>query len=169
MEQTIRNSKGRFVKGCQIKLGSHFSQETKEIMREKKLGRTLTEEHKRNIGKSMIGRKILWADKIAEAQRGEKAHNWQGGKSFEPYSKEWTKKLRNEIRKRDGYRCQNCFRHQSELKKQLQVHHIDFNKKNNNPENLISLCLSCHGQTSFNRDDWTDYYQEQMINKIGGK
>lgn len=26
------------------------------------------------------------------------------------------------------------------------VHHVDHNKKNNNPENLVTLCAKCHLQ-----------------------
>ena len=46
---------------------------------------------------------------------GKKNNNWQGGKSFEPYGIEFSKKLKEEVRKRDNYRCQQCFRHQDEL------------------------------------------------------
>jgi len=101
--------------------------------------------------------------------------NWQGGKSFEPYSPEFNNNLKEQIRKRDGYRCQQCFRHQDELFKntkagikpyKLYIHHIDYNKENNNPNNLISLCLNCHLQTNYERKDWTKYYQNK-INKGG--
>lgn len=39
---------------------------------------------------------------------------------------------------------------------------IDYDKKNNNSENLITLCRKCHGKTSskFNRDFWINYYKE---------
>ena len=100
---------------------------------------------------------------------GEKCWNWQGGKSFEPYGLEFNNTLKEQIRKRDGYRCQECFRHQSELrtktnrKYKLTIHHIDYDKKNNNPENLISLCKSCHGQTNFKRNDWEEYFKSSRI------
>ena len=44
--------------------------------------------------------------------------------------------------------------------------YIDFNKKNNNPNNLISLCRNCHTQTQMNREDWTQYFQGK-IQQIG--
>lgn len=97
---------------------------------------------------------------------GEKSGNWLGGKSFEPYGIEFNKKLKENIRKRDSYRCQQCFRHQDELydkkgtKYKLNVHHIDYNKKNNKSENLISLCKNCHAQTNFKRDDWINYFHQ---------
>jgi hypothetical protein len=102
-------------------------------------------------------------------QIGEKCPAWKGGISFEPYGKEFNKKFKEQIRQRDGFRCQNCFRHQGELKDTLNVHHIDFNKKNNSPLNLISLCKSCHTQTNYGREDWTNYYNNLMNLMIGGE
>lgn len=102
--------------------------------------------------------------------QGEKHPQWLGGKSFEPYGVEFNKKLRKQIRGRDNYRCQECFRHQDELfnwskgkKDKLIVHHIDYNKKNNKPKNLISLCRTCHLQTNFDREDWIKYFQGKAI------
>lgn len=100
----------------------------------------------------------------------EKHPNWQGGKSFEPYDKLWNDQLKEQIRKRDHYCCQECFRHQSEFitktnkPYKLSVHHIDFDKKNSDPNNLISLCKSCHAKTNFNRKDWTNYF----VTEAGG-
>ena len=65
-----------------------------------------------------------------------------GGKSFEPYSLDWTNTLKKEIRQRDNYTCQLCGCRQEDTTHL--VHHIDYNKKNCNPDNLITLCRSCH-------------------------
>jgi predicted DNA-binding protein YlxM (UPF0122 family) len=99
----------------------------------------------------------------------EKNPNWRGGKSYEPYGLEFSNELKERIRIRDGYRCQECFRHQDELysksgiKYKLNIHHIDFNKLNNQKDNLISLCKSCHLQTNFDRENWLNYYKEKLI------
>jgi predicted DNA-binding protein YlxM (UPF0122 family) len=101
-----------------------------------------------------------------ERHRGENSTYWHGGKSFEPYGLSFTKFLREEIRQRDNYTCQMCGAKQNGIK--LAVHHIDYNKNNNNPKNLISLCTakkgkhinntSCHAKTNGNRDYWTQYF-----------
>ena len=105
--------------------------------------------------------------KISISLMGNKNPNWKGGKWLEVYPQEFNNKLKEQIRKRDNHRCQECFRHQDELRKKLQVHHIDYNKKNNNLNNLISLCSVCHGQTNFKRENWINYFQNQL--EIGGK
>ena len=89
--------------------------------------------------------------------------SWLGGISFEPYGLEFNNELKEQIRIRDNYTCQECNYTQKQLKRKLTVHHIDFVKQNNNPNNLISLCLSCHAKTNFNRSKWIEYYQEMVI------
>jgi len=76
-----------------------------------------------------------------------------GGKSFEPYTTDWTNTLRRSIRERDFYTCQVCKEPQGDTA--LSIHHIDYDKNNLSPDNLISLCGKCHGITNFNRDQWT--------------
>lgn len=107
---------------------------------------------------------------------GENSLFWKGGFSIEPYGREFSKQLKESIRERDNYRCQECFRHQDELfgntkvgmrPRKLYIHHIDYDKKNNNPLNLISLCLSCHVQTNWNRNNWENYYKNKNM-RVGG-
>jgi hypothetical protein len=113
--------------------------------------------------KGLKGKQIAWNKGKEFTQiKGNKNPSWQGGKSFEPYGLEFNNKLREQIRERDQYRCQQCFRHQNELNRKLHVHHIDFNKRNNNPENLISLCTNCHSQTQFKRDEWINYFANKQ-------
>ena len=119
------------------------------------IGRHPTEETKRKMGKANKGRKLSEEQKrmLSEIRRGEKNHFWKGGISFEPYSIDWTEDLKRAIRKRDKYTCQICGKEPSII-----VHHIDYNKQNCNPDNLITLCKRCHNQTNFNRDYWTNYF-----------
>ena len=64
---------------------------------------------------------------------------WKGGKSFEPYPVTFNRKLKLLIKERDKNICFICY---SVIK--LIVHHIDENKQNCEPSNLITLCRSCH-------------------------
>jgi len=93
---------------------------------------------------------------------GEKSPHWKGGISFEPYGVGFNRKLKRQIRNRDNHICQECRFTEKQLGYKLHVHHIDYNKKNNNPSNLISLCNSCHSKTNFNREDWIKHYQEKI-------
>lgn len=113
-----------------------------------------------NKGKK--GLQVAWNKGLEGYQAGEKHYNWQGGKSFEPYGIEFTKSLKEQIRERDKHTCQECSYTEKYLGYKLPVHHIDFNKKNNIPENLISLCRSCHSKTEYDRDKWIDYYRNKV-------
>ena len=81
-------------------------------------------------------------------QRGSKSPGWQGGKSFEPYGPEFNEELKKSVRERDGNTCTICG------KPGDRVHHIDYDKKNSSPDNLITLCISCHGKTGSRRKYW---------------
>jgi 5-methylcytosine-specific restriction endonuclease McrA len=39
------------------------------------------------------------------------------------------------------------------------VHHIDYDKKNSNPKNLITLCVSCNFKVNFERSYWENYFK----------
>lgn len=57
--------------------------------------------------------------------------------------KDWAN-IRNNILKRDNYRCRICG--SDSVEAQLNVHHIDINRNHNEPINLVTLCRSCHRQ-----------------------
>lgn len=60
------------------------------------------------------------------------------------------KVLKEKIRKRDNYTCQECNKTQEqnikETGRKLEVHHIDGDDTNNVEENLKTLCRSCHSK-----------------------
>ena len=120
------------------------------------LGKKRSEESKIKISKAKMGVKLSeeTKKKISEANKGEKCYLWKGGISFEPYSVDWTRTLRRSIRERDRYTCQICGKEPS-----VHCHHIDYNKKNCNSDNLITLCRSCHTKTNQNREYWIDYFK----------
>jgi 5-methylcytosine-specific restriction endonuclease McrA len=82
------------------------------------------------------------------------------------YKAAFNEKLRNEIRKRDGYECQECGMTQEEHFKKydrdIEVHHIDYDKENNRPYNLISLCKLDNIKANKNRDYWTGVYTKKV-------
>jgi hypothetical protein len=87
--------------------------------------------------------------------------NWNGGTSCEPYCFEWSsKEFKDFIKERDGNRCLNpdCFGNIQ----RLSVHHIDYNKKNCEPENLITLCTSCNSRANKDRE-WHKSWYEAII------
>jgi len=86
------------------------------------------------------------------ANSGENNHWWKDGKSREPYPIAWRQTLKKSIRERDKYTCNIC------KKFGKHVHHIDYNKNNLNPKNLITLCSSCHSKTNNNRKDWRKFF-----------
>ncbi len=66
------------------------------------------------------------------------------GLGAERYPKEF-RKITIEIRDRDGHQCRLCGRTEEEQGYALHVHHIDYDKTNNEPMNLLSVCQWCHG------------------------
>lgn len=94
--------------------------------------------------------------------KGENNPTFNNWSSREPYGEKFSPELKEQIRERDNHQCQECGFTQKQLGKKLDVHHIDFNKNNNNPNNLISLCKSCHSQTQFNRQNWTNYFRNKI-------
>jgi len=75
------------------------------------------------------------------------------------YGSEFDSSLKEQVRFRDKYKCQICGCSQLENGRQLDVHHIDYHKKNNKLNNLIALCKSCHMKTNYNRKNWKNYFK----------
>jgi predicted DNA-binding protein YlxM (UPF0122 family) len=98
---------------------------------------------------------------LKQTQKGEKNGNFRNWISRDPYGKEFNEELKEQIRKRDKYACQECNYTQEQLGYKLHIHHIDYIKTHNEEINLISLCRNCHMQTNFNRNDWTRYYKNK--------
>lgn len=95
---------------------------------------------------------------------GENSSQWQGGISFEPYSSEFNGKLKYSIRKRDNNTCQLCKKTEKNNGRKLDVHHIDYNKKNSVPSNLISLCHDCNSVVNSDRNFWMIFFQRKTKN-----
>lgn len=154
--------------GNKNRLGKKHSEETKIKFSKQRKGRIRPgkpesfkhkEKTKIKIAKSHTGMKLKNStkEKISLSKLKDKNPAWLGGKSFEPYTTDWTKSLRISIRERDKYICQICGEKQDS--KAYAIHHIDYDKKNCNPDNLITLCNSCHMKTNHNRDYWIKYFK----------
>jgi hypothetical protein len=137
--------KGKISSMC----GRYHSEETKKKMSDAHEGKHLTEETKKKISDVNKG-KFLSAEtkkKMSNAKKGENNPNYKDGVSLKEFKdtrgiepEEW-KKLAQEVRIRDKFICQYCGK-----KDATDVHHIIPRriKIDNSPENLITLCRSCH-------------------------
>jgi hypothetical protein len=76
--------------------------------------------------------------------------NWLGGISNGDYGLEFNRQYKLKIKIHYNFTCQIC----NEITNVLDIHHIDYDKKNNLFENLVPLCKSCHGRTNYNRLKW---------------
>lgn len=148
--------------------GKHWKVKDTSKMGKANKGKKLSVQHRINIGKSRKGKKQVWKDPVQRGKNislanigkrlGEKNPMWKDGISFETYSINWTNTLKRSIRERDKYICQLCNEQQND--KAFDVHHIDYDKKNCNPDNLITLCRSCHMKTNNKRDRWTEFFKK---------
>jgi len=78
---------------------------------------------------------------------------WRGGVGALPYGPGFTRSLRRRIRERDGYRCRRCGITQEERGRTLEVHHLDHDKNNHSPDNLVTSCGKCNIWGSYHRDE----------------
>jgi uncharacterized protein YozE (UPF0346 family) len=153
-----RDKNGRFVKGVPF-----HSEQTKKKIAKSHIGIgsgvSLSEKHRKSISDANKGK-----------NRGEKNGNWRGGISIfnNVYSDNWTSFFRWSIRKRDNFICQECGKNQIEEDKIFPIHHIDYNKLNDNPINLITLCNSCHGKTTYTKkmEYFKDRYSKLQENRF---
>ena len=100
--------------------------------------------------KSDSGSKFCDRDCLFEYQQGENHGMWNGGKEHY-YGPNWEAQ-REACLERDNYRCQACGISNEEAPIALNAHHIqpyksfDDNERANRVDNLVALCLSCHGK-----------------------
>lgn len=107
--------------------------------------------------------------KWSDTRKGKKHYNWRGGISKFPYLFNFNDELKNEIKERDNYICQNCKiteeEHITVFGRVLPIHHIDYDKKNNNKNNLITVCIACNVRANYNRNYWIKFFKK-IINNI---
>lgn len=77
------------------------------------------------------------------------------------YPADFSVALKTKIRKRDKYICQHC-KVQFGIG-ELDIHHIDHVRENNDPSNLVSLCNTCHYRMHRkDSNDWIPFWQNYM-------
>jgi len=132
--------------------GKKLSEEHKQKLSKTKKGIRRTPEEKAKISRTLTGRKLC--------RRSGTGHwNWQGGISKQGYCDAWTdKEYKKTIIERDG-KCRNPECWNKDCK--LSVHHINYDKEDCHPSNLITLCLSCNSRANFNKEKW-----EKLFGKI---
>ncbi len=94
---------------------------------------------------------------------GKNNPNWKNGISFEPYPSEFNRKIKQQIKKRDNYICQA--KDINSCKGDLVIHHIDYDKNNNTPQNLVTVCNKHNSFFNSNREHWKNYFKMIMFIK----
>jgi len=146
----VRNSKTR-KKISKTLIGRKLPEETRKKMSEAGKIKIFSTEHRKNLSKTI--KKLF--------ENPENHPNWKGGISFEIYPREF-KKVRENIRERDNHTCQLCGKTEKQNGKKLCAHHINYDKKNCNPKNLISLCHICNIEVNYDREIWTRVFQNMI-------
>lgn len=82
--------------------------------------------------------------KLSATRQGISINDWKEFTSARNYPIEFNNTLRIQVRKNANNQCEIC--NKKEIGRELSVHHIDRNKNNNKMENLIAVCMSCHGK-----------------------
>lgn len=99
---------------------------------------------------------------------GKNNPSWIDGRSYEPYTSEFNKNLKNKIRLRDLDMCYLCeytqFEHLRDYDCSLHTHHINYDKKDSSPNNLITLCIRCNSIVNTDRIIW-QHILENAIRK----
>ena len=159
IEMSLKSARTQKMNPPKGMKGKKHSKETIEKIKLGNLGKIVPKEVRLKISKKAKERLKDPKKNPMYGKHGKNNPNWSGGKSLEEYGFEFNKELKDKVKQRDMYTCQtpNCMNIDC-----LDVHHIDYNKKNNSLDNLTTLCHSCHAKTNGkkNRQYWTNYYQE---------
>lgn len=171
----FRGRYNRFIHGHNRPFfGKHHTEESNRKNREAHLGIKDSKETKKLKKKAMIGKNIgennpmfgkhhteKTRKEISEALKGENSPMWNPDREqvYAPYTEKFYDKeyrqLIFETNNNGSEICPICKK--KEIK---ELHHIDYNKQNDNIENMIFLCKSCHRKTNHNKDYWQKYFRK---------
>lgn len=145
--------KGRYCGENNPLWGTHLSEERKKKMSERNKGE----------GNPMYGKTGILSPMYGKHGKDHPAYI--NGKGYEPYTPDFNERLKEKIKERDNHCCMLCHMNEEDLKllgRYLVEHHIDYDKKNSFPQNLITLCNICHNMTNTNREIWTLHFHELL-------
>jgi hypothetical protein len=110
------------------------------------------------------------ARKVAIKISGKNSRFWKGGIYKQAYCPKWTSELRERIRAFFNYECILCGKNTEENHRQLDCHHIGYDKNvccNDKPVRFAALCMSCHAKTtSKNTRTCWEYILNRIIDEI---
>ncbi len=175
-----RGKWNRYILGHHIRENNPAKQlKVRKILSEQKMGKNnpmckyqFTEQQLNKKSEQMIGNQHAKGYKQSLKQRQKRALDitgpnnpqWKGGIAAEPYCDIWLDKdYKEDILARDNHTCQSPLCRDNCNHLPLHRHHIDNNKKNCHPKNIVTLCASCNhrakGSKKFPRGWWTKFYQ----------
>lgn len=132
--------------------GRKHSAETRQKMSDAKKGHPVSDKCRLISSLTHKGMKASpeTRRKLSDAHSGEKAYQWKGGISYEPYCPKFNDALKEEIRDAFNRECYLCTAAEKNNKIKLCVHHCDYNKGQGCGQrwNLIPLCKRCHAKTN---------------------
>jgi len=162
--------------GRKITWGHKISETKKEktkISQKQKnqISKTLKQYYKNKPG-TFKGKKHTEKSKLKMRQAnlnkfdGPNHPQWRGGIANFPYCFSWPE-ISEAIKERDDKKCQNpnC----PNNSKRLVSHHINYIKQHCDPDNLITLCISCNSKANFNRKFHQTFYQKIINKRFKGK
>ena len=170
------------IKMSKSQMGIHHTKESRKKLSEAHKGKKVSNETKQKMSNARKGNKHWAYGKTGELSPifGNKNPAWKGGISFKPYCSKFNNQIKQQIRNNynncdyisglSNYICNN--------EKNLDVHHIDYNKNqgcDGNKWKLIPLSRSNHTKTNFNRSFWNrlfiyslqceeEYYTDNKVN-----
>jgi len=126
-----------------------------------------TSESVRKISKSKMGHDVpeIVRQKIRETLLLKQEEGFVSRRDY----KNFTRYIKNLIRKRDNQVCMLCGIHREKLKHPLDCHHINYDKYLSIEQNLITLCKTCHGKVGFNKKHWVKFFQSVLSERYGYK
>lgn len=108
----------------------------------------------------------LFGDAALQDEIAETITSYKRQTRYKPYTAEFNRQIKDLVRTRDNASCRVCNKTRTEAGGVLEIHHINYNKSDSNPINLITLCKRCHGRTNGNRLHWEIELYLKMLSTV---